>query len=120
MTGDDGIRESALELRSEYFQDRGNLISEAARRDFGDDRLYYFRDSEVGGGSTAFWYFEWTGGPGSDGSDATFERVFHGWATDLDGVRHMWFDSEGGYLFYPNLSRLSDVFTFLHTIYPGR
>lgn len=122
---DESVEYSKIELRSGYYAD-GKALSrdlrpEADETEFdNEDRLFVYDD----GGSAAFWYYEWVAGPATDGAtglvveEARYELIFEGWATKLDGVRHLYFSNDG-YLFYPHYGSLVKALTTLFARFPG-
>lgn len=117
---DETLDLDTLELHSEYYKGR-NLRAEAEDIRIGlDHHLFIYRD---GTNASAFWYYAWAGGPSTDATGTVVEGpkvelVFHGWATDLDGVRHLYF-ADDGYIFYPQSIGLVEALQELYNRCPG-
>jgi hypothetical protein len=110
---DDGELLGTLILPVDYGDRRQIPAAEATLEMFDGDQGYlYHVDGE-------FWFYEWCS---SSSEGIRVELVMKGWATKLDGVRHLHvgFDKEcgRGYLFYPDLPRLSRVLARLHELFP--
>lgn len=115
---DEGTELEKLELHSEYFS--GNLRAEAELVMIKDHYLFTYRPPDRG--SAAFWYYECVGGPATNTKGEVVEGprvvlVFSGWATDLDGVRHLYF-ADNGYVFYPEGVYLPEALTELYRLCP--
>lgn len=98
------------------------LLGECAVKMFGDNPLFYYRDSPTHD-NLEFWYFNWVRGPATrDGVEvdpAQYEMIFHGWGTHIDGVRHLYF-SNNGYVFYPfNGPQLLEALAHVQKLCPG-
>jgi hypothetical protein len=117
---DEGTPIERFELKSDYYPQAGNLIDQAGLQMVGENRLYYYRPDATDG-TGAFWYLEWAGGPSTkDGVEVEgprYELRFHGWATGLDGVRHLYF-TDDGYVFYPQSSMLIEALQALYKLFP--
>lgn len=111
-----------LQLASEYYPGR-NLLPECDVIEFGSNHRLYTYIPDKTDGTGAFWFLEWAGGPSTkDGVEVEgprYELRFHGWATGLDGVRHLYFTDEG-YVFYPQSSGLIEALQMLYALFPER
>ena len=118
MSDDTSVALDDLELRSEYYAGR-NLRADAKVLLIAEQhRLFYYYDEpdKPEGSGGAFWYYTWA----SESSEGIrVDALFYGWATYLDGVRHLYFTNDG-YLFYPEGDALPEALTELYKLFPQR